>query len=444
MKQDSARLLAAKALMRCEKSGYSNLVLASMLQKSGLSARDRAFASRIVYGTVERQLTLDARLAPFLKQPLNTMMPELRAVLRSGLYQILYMDSVPTSAAVNEAVQLTRALGKGSASGFVNAVLRKASQAQWQPEAKTEEERLSQLYSVGLPVVKLLKAAYPDKIEALLQESFTQPKLTIRVNTLKTTAKELAALLSADGVKVSETGLLNALVLEDAGDITRLPQFTQGLFHVQGLASQLCVAALGVKPGDRVLDACAAPGGKTATIAQTLCGQGSLTACELHPARVKLIETLIARIGAQNVTARAQDAAVFDPAIGEMDKVLCDVPCSGLGTLAKKPDIRYKDLQDLPKLIKIQGAILATAAQYLVPGGSLVYSTCTINPKENELVVQEFLRTHPEFTATDTGIAGFGEQKLGAFCLFFPQGGQDGFFIARLTRAEKSAPASFK
>lgn len=442
MKQDSPRLLAVKALMRCEKNGYSNLVLASMLQKSGLSARDKAFASRIVYGTIERQLTLDARLTPFLKQPLNTMMSEVRAVLRSGLYQSLYMDSVPVSAAVNESVQLTRSLGKGSAAGFVNAVLRRAAQAEWQPTAISEEERLSQCYSVGLPVVKLLKAAYPDKIEALLAESFTQPQLTIRVNTLKTTTEALAASLSAEGITANKTALANALVLEDAGDITRLSQFQQGLFHVQGLTSQLCVAALDIKPGDCVLDACAAPGGKTATMAENLCGKGSLIACELHPARVKLIETLIARIGAKNVTAQAQDAAVFSPAFGTMNKILCDVPCSGLGTLAKKPDIRYKDLQDLPKLIEIQRSILATAAQYLAPGGSLVYSTCTINPQENELVVQDFLQAHPEFVAQDTGIAGFGEQKLGQFCLFFPQGGQDGFFIAKLTRAENNAAAS--
>lgn len=444
MKQDSPRLLAAKALMRCEKSGYSNLVLASMLQKSGLSPRDRAFASRIVYGTVERQLTLDARLAPFLKQPLSTMMPELRAVLRSGLYQILYMDSVPVSAAVNEAVELTRALGKGSAAGFVNAVLRRAGEAPWTPNAKTEEERLSAVYSVGLPVVKLLRSAYPNQAETLLSESFTAPKLTVRVNTLKTTAKALAESLAAEGVKATETALPNALVLEEAGDVTRLPQFRQGLFHVQGLASQLCVAALGAMPGDRVLDTCAAPGGKTATIAEMLEGKGPLTACELHPARVKLIESLLARIGVQNVTVRAHDAAVYDASFDKMDKILCDVPCSGLGTLAKKPDIRYKDLQELPKLIEIQRSILEVSAQYLAPGGSLVYSTCTVNPQENEQVVQAFLDAHPEFCAVDTGIAGFGEQKLGAFCLFFPQGGQDGFFIAKLARAEKSAADALK
>lgn len=435
-KEVSARYAAVEALVRCEKSGYSNLVLAQVLRKSGLCARDRAFASRIVYGTIEHRLTLEARLAPFLRQPLDTMPAELRCILRSGLYQCLYMDAVPVSAAVNESVLLARAFNKGSAAGFVNAVLRKASTAPFAPQFKTELERLSITYSVGVPIVRLLQKAYPTQVEQILATSFGTPPLAVRVNMLKTTPEVLARQLSQKGITVRETALSAALILEDAGDVTALDEFQGGLFHVQGIASQLAVRALTVQPGDRVLDLCAAPGGKSATIAQELCGQGSLVACELHENRLSLIRSLLGRIGATNVSVCQNDAAIYNDAFGTVDKVLCDVPCSGLGTIAKKPDIRYKDLAELPKLTILQQDILSAASRYLAPGGVLVYSTCTINPAENEQIVRAFLQTHSDFSVQPLELEQYGAKNLDGMNLFLPQkDGMDGFFIARLVKA---------
>lgn len=432
--QKNAREVALAALVRCEKSGYSNLVLADELKKSGLVGRDRAFAARLVYGTVERKLTLRARLAPFLQRPLDQMPAELRCILYSGLYQALYMDSVPVSAAVNESVALSKKSGQGKAAGFVNAVLRRAAEGGQTPAFQDETERLSVTYSVGRPVAGLLRKRYPERAEEICAASFRPPALVVRVNTLKTTDDELIKKLADEQVFAKGAGLAHALILEGAKDVTALACFQEGLFHVQGLASQLAAAALAVQKSDRVLDVCAAPGGKTATLAQSLGEKGSLTACELHQNRLPLIKTLLARIGAQNTAVCQKDAAVWDEALGLFDKVLCDVPCSGLGTLAKKPDIRYKDLDGLPTLIETQKNILNTAARYLAAGGVLVYSTCTINPQENERVTDEFLTRHPDWEADLPDYSAFGGQTAGSGVLFLPTAGMDGFFIARLRK----------
>lgn len=433
-KTQSAREVALNALVRCEKSGYSNLVLAEALKKSSLDARDRAFVTRIVYGTVERRLTLEARLAPFLQRPLSTMPADLRCILRSGLYQMLYMDSVPESAAVNESVSLAKRRGQGKAAGFVNAVLRRAGTAPFAPVFEQEEQRLSVTYSIGLPIVRLLLAAYPQKAEEICAASFAAVPFVIRVNTLKTTPAQLTASLLEEGVEAHPAALENALLLQNPKDVTRLAAFAQGLFHVQGLASQFAVYALQVSPGDRVLDVCAAPGGKSATIAQYLQGEGSLTACELHQSRVGLVKEALRRIGADNAEVCCADAASYDEKLGLFDRILCDVPCSGLGTLAKKPDIRYKDLSELSTLIKTQEEILSNASRYLLPGGVLVYSTCTINPAENEQVVRRFLAAHPEFFVQPVEKTPLGGQTVEGMTLFLPSDQSDGFFVARLEK----------
>ncbi|MEG1932541.1 MAG: SAM-dependent methyltransferase, partial [Pygmaiobacter sp.] len=318
---------------------------------------------------------------------------------------------------------------------FVNAVLRRAGTADFAPKFSSETERLSVTYSVGLPIVKLLQQEYPDRAEALLAASFCTPKLAVRVNALKITPEKLIELLAQQNVTVEKTALPNALFLFGVGDITRLPAFQQGLFHVQGLASQLACAALDVQPGERVLDLCAAPGGKSATIAQQLAGSGSLVACELYESRLPLINTLIARIGAHNVTTLQNDAAIYREELFGMDKVLCDVPCSGLGTMAKKPDIRYKDLAELPKLLVMQRAILASGARSVKRGGRLVYSTCTINPDENERIVRDFLVKNPDFVLRKLDFSMFECEQIDEMCLFLPQNGRmDGFFIATLER----------
>ena len=430
------RALAAKALIRVERGGYANLVLAGLLRESGLSARDRAFASRLTYGTLERLRTLDARLTPFLKKPIRRIDPEVRTALRLGLYQMLYMDAVPDAAAVSESVKLTRSLGKSSAAGMVNAVLRRAA-GEWHPGFADETERLGVRYSVSDPVAKLLLDSWGARAEQILAASFETPPMTIRVNTLRTDAEGLSARLSQEGVRTEQTLLRDALVLHGAGEITALPSFGEGLFHVQGLASQMAVTALAPEPGQRVLDLCAAPGGKSATIAQWMNNSGTLYSCDAAESRLPLIRSLFERLGIRCGEVLCRDGTRREPAFAEMDRVLCDVPCSGLGVLAKKPDIRYKDLADLPKLIQTQREILENGALALRAGGRLVYSTCTINPEENEGVVLDFLARHPAFRLMRTLPESWtqGAQEHNGMITFLPDTTQtDGFFVATLER----------
>ena len=431
----STRILAAQALIRVERGGYANLVLAGLMENSGLAPRDRAFAARLTYGTLERQRTLDARLSRYLKKPIARLDAEVRAALRLGLYQILYMDSVPAAAAVSESVKLTRALGKSSAAGMVNAVLRRSG-GSWDPQFSNEVERLGILYSVSDPVAALLYHAFGAQAEEILAASFSTPAMAIRVNTLKTDAESLVQQLAQQGICAESAGIENGLVLKGAGEITRLEAFRGGFFHVQGTASQIAAAVLDPQPGQRVLDLCAAPGGKSATLAQRMENRGELFSCDAAASRLSLIEKLLNRLSIGCAKILCNDATRSNPTLFGMDRVLCDVPCSGLGVLAKKPDIRYKDLRDLPRLIQTQRAILETGAAALKPGGRLVYSTCTLNPEENQQVVTDFLSRHREFRPAVFPILDCpGALREDGMMTFLPgRCDTDGFFVACLER----------
>lgn len=444
MQMQYPRRLAAEALIRIERGGYSNLVLAGLLRDSGFSPRDRAFCSRLVYGVLERRRLLDARLAPFLKKPVEKLDAPVRAALRLGLYQQLYMDAVPSAAAVNESVKLVRALGKSSAAGLVNAVLRRAA-GPWQPVFHSEVERLGVTCSVSDQIAALFLDAFGPQAEPLLAAAFEPPALAVRANALRTAPAALIARLKEEGVDAEEAPVPGGLLLRGAGEVAVLPSFQQGLFHVQGLASQLAAAALDARPGQRVLDLCAAPGGKSATIAQAMQNTGELFCCDAAASRLPLIEKLLSRLGVTNARVLRNDAARPNPELTAMDRVLCDVPCSGLGVLAKKPDIRYKDLADMPRLIETQRAILACGADALRPGGRLVYSTCTVNPAENEAVVRGFLagrqdyRLLPPPFALPQGAREAQEvqeaQEDDGMITFLPGTARmDGFFVACLER----------
>lgn len=430
------RRAAAAALIKQEQGGYANLVLAHALERFEGDGRDRAFLSAIFYGTVERMATIDYLLNLFLSRPLPQMDRTVRAVLRSGLYQARWMDGVPVHAAVSESVALCRRMGKAGAAGMVNAVLRRAAAVDLAVCAFRDElERLCVLYSVSRPVAQLLSRAYPQQAEAILTASFRRPAVCVRVNRLKIGPEQLACILAEEGVLSAPGPVTDSLVLENAGDVTKLRAFAKGLFHVQGAASQLACAALGAQPGWKVADLCAAPGGKTATLAQHLQGQGVVYSRDVRAGRVGLIRQLVRRLGLENVRTACADAAEYDDALAGCDGVLCDVPCSGLGTLAKKPDERYKDLQGLMQLQALQLRILTVGARYVRPGGRLVYSTCTLNPGENQEIAEEFLRSHPEFRALPLEGAPASACKTGEFVTLLPLDGlTDGFFIASFER----------
>ena len=433
---DDPRRTAAVALMKQERDGYANLVLRHALDGFDGSARERAFFSAIFYGTIERMVTLDWLLQKYLARPLAKLDAPVRAILRSGLYQARYMDGVPVHAAVNESVALTRRMGKASAAGMVNAVLRRAACAELSGEGFSEEaERLSVTYSVSLPLVRLLLEKCSARCEAILQSSFLAPPLCVRVNTLQTDVAALETAFAAEDVPTRRGSVPDSLYISYKGDIAAHPLFASGAFHVQGEASQLACAALCPKPGDTVLDLCAAPGGKSATLAQYMRGMGRLLACDAAQNRLPLVDGVWKRLGIRCGETRRQDASRFQADFPLADAVLCDVPCSGLGVLAKKPDIRLKTLDGLSELIRLQRAILETSSRYVKPGGRLVYSTCTLNPEENAGVVRPFLDAHPECCSREVETVVPGATKDDKFITLYPQDtGTDGFFVALLER----------
>ena len=430
---DKARYTAVCALMRQEKNGYSNLVLDGMLEKSQLPPRDRAFASMLFYGTLEHLLTLDACLSACLQKPLTKLDPQVRAVLRCGLYQIKYTD-VPASAAVNESVNLTKNLGKTSASGLVNAVLRRAGNVQLGPFAD-EVERLSVTCSVSRPVAALLKKHYPSQAEQIMAAFARQAPTALRVNTLKTTPAALIAQLKQEGAEAVEGPVPGSLLAKFEGSPAATKAFARGLYHVQGLASRLAALSLDARPGQKVLDLCAAPGGKTVTLAQCMNNEGRLYSCDVAINRLQLIFHSLERCHITNTIVTRQDAAQHNPELCEADRVLCDVPCSGLGILAKKPDIRYKTLEGLEELCALQAKILRTAAGYVKPGGRLVYSTCTINPMENEEIIRAFLNEQPGWHLVPPWMTPPTARVSNGGMTLLPDGeGMDGFFIAVLEK----------
>ena len=369
---DDARRAAALALIRQERDGYSNLVLNAALEKHPLTARQKAFVSALFYGVTERRITLDWALAQCLAKPLAKLDAEVRAVLRCGLYQARYMQ-VPAAVAVNESVALCRGLKKTSAAALVNAVLRRAVALQPETAAfDTPAQRLSVQYSVALPIVQLLLQQYPAQTETMLASLFEKPAVTLRCNTLRCTPGQLCGLLAQEGVQARPLELPGAVRAEFSGSPAATEAFRQGLYHVQGLASQAAALCLQAAPGQTVLDLCAAPGGKTLLLAQQMQNTGRLYSFDAAAARLPLISAAVQRCGLHCVTVAQGDAAVYNERLAGADRVLCDVPCSGLGIMAKKPDIRYKDLAETQQLHRLQLKILTNACRYVKKGGRLV------------------------------------------------------------------------
>ena len=433
------RAAAVAALVRQEQDGFSNLILDAELKRQKLEGRDKAFASAIFYTVLEHQGTLDYILGQFLPKGLAKLDAPVREILRSALAQARYMQ-VPVSAAVNEAVKLTRTFKKASASGLTNAVLRKAcvydlSTANF----KNETERLMVLGSCGQDVADFLRKHYPDEALDILTHTADKGLTSLRANPLKADADKLCALLTEAGVQTQPGMVPGSVLARFEGSPAENELFRQGYFHVEGQASQLAALCVEAKPGETVLDLCAAPGGKTLLLAEEMENTGRLISCDVTENRVSLIRKAVERMGFANVEPKVNNAAIFNPDLPQADRILADVPCSGIGILAKKPDIRYKKLEKTrhDELLSTQAAILDTAAALLKPGGRMVYSTCTIDPAENEEQVAAFLRRHPEFAVATPEIpfpAGMTVGEHGA--LSVPtRTGMDGFFLCALQKA---------
>ena len=439
----TARQAAVQALLKVDgEGGYSNLVLNEQLKKAQLSPEDTAFASRLFYGTLERKLTLDHIIGVYSKKPVHKLTPAVAEILRMSLYQLAFLDSVPDSAAVNEGVKLTRTMKAASASGFVNAVLRAFLRdgKELPPIKGGQLRRWEVRYSCPQWIIRSLQQSYGEQAAIDFLE---YSPLYARVNTARGSIGACVKRLQEEGVRVQlDPDLPGCITLEQTASIERLSAFQEGLLHIQDKSSQLCAAALGAKTGERVLDCCAAPGSKSFTAAEWMGDEGEIVSCDIFAEKVKKIEQGAKRLGLSCIRARLQDATAFDPSLGQFDRVLCDAPCSGIGIIGRKPEIKYKKEQDLQDLPQVQAKILDNVSRYVKKGGTLLYSTCTLLERENGAVVQAFLKEHPEFEPAALPemvqkACGIADKQAWKVTLL-PHKGQraqtDGFFIATMKK----------
>ncbi len=433
---DLPRQQAYLILLKIEKDkSYSNLVLDSYLRTSEMNITDRSFVTRLVYGVVERKITLDYIFKRYLKQSINKLKPEVLTLLRLGVYQIVFSEKIPKSAAVNETVSLAKKYCPYSA-GFINAVLRKVDCEIPVCDETDISEKIGILYSVPAELVKFFIYHYgAENTEEFFKKTFCEKSLYVRMNNTKTNKEDFERLLKTECDVVKETSLNNAYLISSEKPVYLLEAYKKGLFHVEDISSQLCVKALDPKENETVLDVCAAPGGKTFTIAETMNNKGKVVSCDIYPQRVDLIKNGALRLSLSSVEALINDATVFNKNLGVFDRVLCDVPCSGLGIIGKKPEIKYKKLDDIKELLPLQKQILDTSSEYVKNGGTLVYSTCSVNPNENRKVCDVFLKEHREFTSVKV----LPEVKRctdeGNYLTLMPHINDcDGFFIAKFIR----------
>lgn len=425
------RFEAVKLLTKIAKdASYSSILIADSFRNVKFSdSKDTAFAVSLVYGVLEKKLTLDYNIALYLTSKISKLKPEVLSILRVGAYQILFCDKIPDSAAVNEAVKIAKKSGSSFASGLINAVLRKISVN----KIILPDNDLSVIYSVDSSIAESLVKDYGyEKTVEILDAFNGRRPIFIRVNTLKCTEAELISSLEADGVIVEKTTLECCLTVENTGDITRLNAFKNGWFFVQDMSSQLCCRIAGIKPGNSVVDCCAAPGGKTFSMAQYLGNTGSIVSCDMYEHKIKLIADTAVRLGISNVKTICADARELFSKTEKADVVLCDVPCSGFGVMGRKPEIRYKKTDELSDIPVIQKEILYSCCELVKPGGTLIYSTCTLNKKENDLICDAFLESHKDFRiADDEYYRSFTDRYI---TVFPSSDGGDGFFIAKFFR----------
>lgn len=456
----SPRRLALETLSGMARGRYGNLSVDAVLRRSPLEGADRGLYTALVFGVTERQTTLDFLIGQLSSRPTAELEEPVLLALRLGLYQLIWMDRVPDHAAVAETVSLV----PRRVSGFVNAVLRSylrmedsfpegredtlSTPEQWQARFPTlagdRRRAVSVAYGLPLSLCDLLVASLgAERAEGVMAGFCHRPPLTLRVNSLRTTTAALAADLAAAGIP-SRPGHYggDALLVETAGGSpTALPGFENGDFFVQDEASQLCVRALDARPGDTVVDVCTCPGSKAFGAALSMQDRGRVYAFDLHESKLSLVRSGAERLGLTCLTAAGRDARSPDPALlGQADRVLCDVPCSGLGVIAKKPEIRHKDFAESARLPGIQRDILEASAGYLKPGGLLVYSTCTLLPSEDQEVVAAFLESHPDFEPCDLTFPSCDpacpdiRSEGGCVTLYPDIHRTDGFFIARMRR----------
>ena len=430
-----ARDTALGALIQFRRDGaWPDLYLKQ--EAARLSPEDAALATTITYGTLQNRELIDFYISCFSSMKLKKVMPQVLDAIRIGVYQLLFLDKIPPSAAVNESVKLVKQKANPRAAAFANAVLRKIStQRDALPQLPQDDpvQYLSVRYSHPVWFVRrMLQVLGREECESLLQANNAPVEAAARVNALKV---DRASLLQELGAAAhAHPAVEDAVIIDDMKTALRSRAFADGQFYVQDIASQLAVLALSPQPGSNVMDLCAAPGGKSLLAAQLMGNKGELLATDLHAHKVDILEKNAEKYGVSILRAAPMDASrLLQSRVNTADYIVCDVPCSGMGIIRKKPDIRFKDEAcDLPQL---QYQILCNAAAYLKQGGCLVYSTCTVLPQENEAVVQRFLKEHPELSLEGFELPVAGKVPEGMVTLYPHRHGTDGFFIAKLRKA---------
>ncbi|MBO6233258.1 MAG: 16S rRNA (cytosine(967)-C(5))-methyltransferase RsmB [Clostridia bacterium] len=425
---DKAREIALKALYKIDKEdAYSNIALDEQLKQNAkkINDKDIGLISQIVYGVTTWKLTLDAIIDKYSKIKLKKISPWIINILRMGIYQIIFLDKIPKSAAVDESVNLAKRYGHKTSSGFVNAILRKVEEKDYQElfEIKDDIQKLSKTQSMPIWLVeKLIEENGIEKAELICKNLNLKPEISIRINKLKTTKQDIKDELDKKQIKTKDGKLEDFLIIQNIKNIENLEEFKRGLFTVQDESAGL--AALTLKPdkGEKVLDACSAPGGKTTYLAELMENDGTIDAWDIYEHRLKLIQENCQRLGVKIVNTKIQNAEQPSKSKEEYDKILLDVPCLGIGVIKRKPDIKWhRKKEDVEKISKIQLNILENCSKLLKVGGELVYSTCSILKEENEYVITNFLNNNKNFEIMDENA-------------ILPSEEQDGFYICKLKK----------
>ena len=428
---DKTRELALKVLYKIDKEeAYSNIELNEQIKQNrkNLTEKDIGLISEIVYGVTTWRLTLDEIIKKYSKIKIKKISPWILNILRMGIYQIIFLDKIPKSAAVNESVNLAKRYGHASSSNFVNAILRKIEKNDYEEFFKIEDdiERITKTTSMPKWIVEeLMKNYTPKEVEEICNNSNIKSKITIRVNTLKTNKQELIKKLREKNIECKEPQekLDDFLILEKVKNIEKVEEFKQGYFTIQDISAGQTAKILNPQPGELVLDACSAPGGKTTYIAELMKNKGKIEAWDIHEHRTKLVEQNAQRLGINIIETKVKDASLYDESLKEkFDKILLDVPCLGIGVIKRKPDIKWqRKPEDIEKITEIQKKILNNCSKYLKNNGTIVYSTCSILKDENEEVVNEFLKENSEYYIKPEETRNI-----------LPNQEEDGFFICKI------------
>lgn len=439
---NNARLSAFKALLHVDvNEGYSNIVLDKTLAEFSMDSRDKALASAIFYGVLERRITLNYIIKQFSNTPVKKMSPKVLEILRMGVYQILYLEKIPNSAAVNESVTLAKENGAVKAAGFINAVLRnlvRSIDKIKMPEYNKDPLLyLSVKYSCPKWLIEHWTKSYGMECTInLLKSTYNKPPIFARVNNTLVSVEELIDRLNSEDVKAEAITTVNGAVeIENTGSISELKSFQEGLFHIQDLSSQICCNLFNPKSGERIIDVCSAPGGKAFTIAEIMNNKGELLAFDKYKGKAGLINKGAKRLNLSIIRASVRDATKKDSKPLELaDRVLCDVPCSGLGIVRRKPEIKYKSKSAIDSLPDLQYLILCRASKLVKNGGILFYSTCTLNPKENNEVAAKFIENNNDFAQVSLNLPDFishvVDEPKNQLTLMPHIHNTDGFFIA--------------